>query len=236
MLSAKLTDRREGRLTSGKCPALDSVKSQVAQILSRQHVKRLIQTSVVVDSPSGVPVHSHHFDGERYAELTDTYLGNSIIFTDNADWTDEEIVLAYFDQYVIEDAFKQMKDRCTGSWWPMYHWTDRMIKVHGFYCSLSLLLRSLIFRRVKAAGIRISVKQLHQKLNGIREVLNVFPAQQRKRIGERTQSVVSRMDDTQMKLFQLFEMGEYLARQGIRGRLPNTQHISMLGPFVIRNS
>lgn len=210
-LSAKLTDRREGRLTLGKCPTLDSVKSQVLQILSRQHLKRLIMTSVDVDSHSGVPVLAYHFDGACYAELTDTRLGKSIIFTDNTNWTDEEIVLAYFDQYVIEDAFKQMKDRTTGSWWPMYHWTDTMVRVHGFYCSLTLLLRSLIFRKVKMAGLRISTRHLHEKLNDIREVLNVYPVQRGEKRKERTLSVVSRMDETQTKLFELFEMGMYLA-------------------------
>ena len=211
VLSAKLRDRQEGRITLGKCPTLDSVKSQVSHILSRQHLKGLIRTSVVVDSSSGVPLLSYHFDGTHYAKLTDTRLGKSIIFTDKTDWSDEEIVLAYFDQYVIEDAFKQMKDRSTGSWWPMHHWTDTMVRVHGFYCSLTLLLRALLVRRVKSAGMRISAKQLHEKLSTIREVINVFPRQRGEKRGERTQSVVSRMDETQAKLFELFEMNAYLA-------------------------
>ena len=37
-------------------------------------------------------------------------LGKTILFTDNADWSDEDIVLAYRSQYHIENAFRQMKN------------------------------------------------------------------------------------------------------------------------------
>lgn len=210
-LEAKLNDRREGRLTLGKCPTMESVRSQVADILKRLHLKNLIKVCVKKDEGTGVPVLSYSFDAAQYAELSSTHFGKSIIFTDNSNWTDDEIVLAYFDQYVIEDAFKQMKDRSTGSWWPMYHWTDSMVLVHGFYCSLALLLRALVVRRVKKAGIRISIKQLHDKLRGIREVLNVFPEKNNRKAQAKHQSVISRMDEVQTKLFDLFEMQEYLA-------------------------
>ena len=210
-LSAKLNDRREKRLTLGKCPTVESVKSQAAHILKRQHMKRLISACVQKDETTGVPVLSYSFDGAQYAELSATYLGKSIIFTDNSDWSDDEIVLTYFDQYVIEDAFKQMKDRSTGSWWPMYHWTDSMIRVHGFYCSLALLLRALVVRRIKLAGIRISNKQLHEKLEGMREVINVFSEKNNRKSPQKHQSVISRMDEVQTKLFDLFGMREYLA-------------------------
>lgn len=209
-LGEKLKDRQDGRLTLGKCPTADSVRSQITKILRRQHLKHLIQTTVDVDPYSKVPVLTYHFNGKHYAELIDTHLGKSIIFTDNANWTDDEIVRAYFDQYVIEDAFKQMKDRTTGSWWPMNHWTDAMVGVHGFYCSLALLLRSLIVRRVSTAGVQISIKMLHEKLGEIREVLNVFPTERGKKSKQRTQSVVSRMDETQEKVFKLFDMEDYL--------------------------
>ena len=104
-----------------------------------------------------------------------------------------------------------MKDRTTGSWWPMHHWTDAMVRVHGFYCSLALLLRALVVRKVKTTEIRISTKQLHEKLTGIREVLNVFEQKRGGNSRQHTQSVLSRMDEVQTKLFALFKMKEYLA-------------------------
>jgi hypothetical protein len=55
-----------------------------------------------------------------------------------------------------------MKDRGVGSWWPMFHWTDQKIRVHGFYCTVAVLLRSLPLRRVRQGGVDLSLKKLLQ--------------------------------------------------------------------------
>jgi len=204
-LAMKLADRSAGKITKGKKPTIESVKKQVSSILSAQHMKKIIGTEVT--EYNGTPVLTYSLKGKTYAELADTYLGKNIIITDNHDWSTEDIILTYRSQYIIEDAFKQMKDRKTGTWWPMYHWTDRMIRVHGLYCSLSLLLRALIMKRVQGAGISISMNNLHEKLAGIREVLNVFPNGKKK---PATQSVVTKMDEAQKQLFELFKMKQYL--------------------------
>jgi transposase len=203
ILSEKLTDRSEGRITKGKPPTMQSVKSQISSILSGQHMKALIKTTV--SESNGVPVFTYKADVNAYDELADTYLGKTIHITDHHSWTTEDIILAYRSQYIIEDAFKQMKDRKTGTWWPMFHWTDQMIRIHGFYCSLSLLLRALMLRKVKYAGITLSVNKLHEKLRGIREVLNVFGNSRKTK-----QSVVSKLDEVQQRLFDLFNMNKYL--------------------------
>jgi len=56
----------------------------------------------------------------------------------------------------------------------MHHWTDSKIYVHGFYCTIALLLRALIFRRVRNSGIRLSMKRVFKELDGIREVVNIY--------------------------------------------------------------
>jgi len=205
-LSMKLADRRDGKVTKGKKPTIESVKKQVSSILSGQHMKKLIET--VVSEYNSTPTLSCSLNGEAYAKLADTYLGKNIIITDNHRWKTEDIILAYRSQYVIEDAFKQMKDRKTGTWWPMFHWTDQKIKVHGLYCSLSLLIRALIMKRVREADISTSMNKLHEKLAGIREVLNVFTNGKKKNV---EQSVNSKMDDVQKRLFNLFKMENYLS-------------------------
>ena len=89
----------------------------------------------------------------------------------------------------------------------MFHWTDQKIMVHGLYCSLSLILRALIMKRIQEASMPMSMNKLHEKLSGIREVLNVFPKRKGK---QSTQSVLSKMDEVQMYLFDLFKMEQYL--------------------------
>lgn len=203
-LSGKLADHISGRITKGKKPTVESVKRQVSLILSGQHMKDLIET--IVTKHNNIPSLTYSLNNKAYIELSDTYLGKNIIITDNHSWSTEDIILAYRSQYIIEDAFKQMKDRKIGTWWPMFHWTDQMIRVHGLYCSLSLLLRSLLMKKTKKAGISISMNNLHKKLMGIREVLNIFPKGKK----QATQSLVSKMDDVQKRLFDLFEMKRYL--------------------------
>jgi len=203
-LAMQLADRNAGEITKGRKPTMESIKKRVSIILSGQHMKKLIDKKIV--EYNGFPALTYSLKGEAYAELSDTYLGKNIIITDNHQWSTEDIILAYRSQYIIEDAFKQMKDRKTGSWWPMYHWTDRMIRVHGLYCSLSLLIKALIMKKTREAGISISMNNLHNKLEGIREVMNVFPNGKKK---STTQSVVTKMDAVQTRLFKLFEMQRY---------------------------
>ncbi len=206
VISAKLEDRIAGRITKGKKPTQESIKKQVASTLSGQHMKRLIKATV--DEHNGNPILTYNLDSNAYAELSDTYLGKNIIITDNHEWSTEDIIVTYRSQYIIEDVFKQMKDRKTGTWWPMFHWTDQKIMVHGLYCSLSLLLRSLIMKKCHEASMPMSINKLHEKLSGIREVLNVFPKQKNKKSA---QSVVSKLDEVQQRLFDLFKMERYLS-------------------------
>jgi transposase len=206
VISTKLEDRIAGRITKGKKPTKESIKRQAASILSGQHMKKLIGSSVT--DHNGIPLLTYSLKSEAYAELADTYLGKNIIITDNHNWSTEDIILTYRSQYIIEDVFKQMKDRKTGTWWPMFHWTDQMIRVHGLYCSLSLLIRSLILKRIQEAEMSMSMNKLHEKLSGIREVLNVFPKGKKK---QSTQSVVTKMDEVQQRLFDLFRMEQYLS-------------------------
>jgi Transposase len=169
-------------------------------------MKKLIGTTIA--EHNGIPILTYSLKSDAYTKLTDTYLGENIIITDNHNWSTEDIILTYRSQYIIEDVFKQMKDRRTGTWWPMFHWTDQMIMVHGLYCSLSLLIRSLILKRIQEAEMSMSMNKLHGKLSGIREVLNVFPKGKKK---QSTQSVVTKMDEVQQRLFDLFRMEQYLS-------------------------
>lgn len=203
-ISNKLNDRRAGMITKGKPSTVESVEKQVARILSGQYMKTLIGKKVKKEN--NLPVLEYWVNGDEFKKLADTYLGKNIIITDNHDWSIEDIILTYRSQHIIENVFKEMKDRKTGTWWPMYHWTDQKIKVHGLYCSLTLLLRALIMKRVRETGMEMSMKKLHSELFNIREVLNIFPNGKKK---QSRQSVISKMNEIQQKLFEIFEMKQY---------------------------
>ena len=78
---------------------------------------------------------------ERHAVL-----GKTTIISSRLEWDAEEIIEAYHSQSIIEHVFREMKDRSTGTWWPLNHWTDQKIRVHGLYCTIAVLLRALIQR------------------------------------------------------------------------------------------
>jgi transposase len=154
---------------------------------------------------SGSPLLSYDINTNALNEISDTCLGKTIIITNREDWDDEKIILAYRSQFIIEDVFKEMKDRSTGSWWPLFHWTDSKIRVHGLYCSIALLLRALAFRRVRQANISISMKRFLSELNDIREVINIYP-RKRGQKNHRKQSVLTKFSELQEQIIKLLDL------------------------------
>ena len=125
--------------------------------------------------------------------------------TDRAHWSNDKIILAYRSQFNIENVFKEMKDRDIGRWWPLYHWTDQTINVHGFYCTIALLLRALAYRRVKEAGIAISMKRLIAELDDIKEVLLLYPRKRGTKTA-RHHTVLSKTSELQQLLLSILQV------------------------------
>jgi transposase len=178
-LQTQLQRRREGKVKGGKASALDSVKKQIHTICSAQFVAKILQAEVQ-QVRQGLEL-TFRTDQAALDRLCRVQFGKTILFTDNGDWTDEEIVLAYRSQYHIEDAFKQMKNPHFLGWSPMFHWTDSKIQVHAFYCVLALLLTSLLQRELARKGEPLSINRMLEELGGIRETLIVYPRRQGQR-------------------------------------------------------
>ena len=149
-----------------------------------------------------VPRLEYAIDAEALHELSETYLGKNLLITDRDDWDDPQIIRAYRSQFLIEDVFKQTKDRETGSWWPLHHWTDSKIRVHALYCSIAQLLRALMLRRVRGAGLHISMKRLLGELDAIREVVNIYPRSGNQKV-ERKQTVLTKTSELQEQLMAI---------------------------------
>lgn len=201
VLQQRLDDRRNGLIKGGRSPTMQSVKSQSQTILKRQHLKRIIRVTITSDANS-LPRLEYTIDTEALQELSETYLGKNVLITDREDWDDVQIIRAYRSQFLIEDVFKQTKDRETGAWWPLNHWTDSKIKVHALYCTIGLLLRALMLRRVKAAGVRITTKRLLHELDTIREVVNIYPRSGKQKT-ERKQTVLTKTSELQQNIMAI---------------------------------
>jgi len=204
-LQQQLRRWREGKL-KGKKPTLAGVQNQVRSICSAQHLKSLLKTEVQ-EFRRGLEL-TFSTDQAALDRLCRRQLGKTILFTDNADWSDEEIVLAYRSQYHIEEAFKQMKDPHFLRWSPIHHWTDQKIRVHAFYCVLALLLSSVLHREVCKKGQELSLPRLLEELGQIRETLVIYP-RQRGQHQARTATCLTHMDSLQQRLFSLLELQSY---------------------------
>jgi len=201
MLHQKLEDRSSGIVTRGKAPTRESLENQCKDILSRQHLKGVIDVKIREATDGNLRM-EYGINAEKLQQVADSYLGKNILITNRADWDNVKIIKAYRSQFMIEEVFKEMKDRSTGSWWPLFHWTDSKIKVHALYCTIALLIRALAFRRVRQAGVQLSMKRMLSELNGIREVVNIYPRKRRKKV-ERKQTVLTKTSELQQKLISL---------------------------------
>jgi transposase len=204
-LQQQLRRWRDGKL-KGKKPTLAGVQNQVRAVCSAQHLKSLLKTEIQ-EVRRGLEL-TFSTDQAALDRLCRVQLGKTILFTDNVDWTDEEIVLAYRSQYHIEEAFKQMKDPHFLRWSPSHHWTDQKIRVHAFYCVLALLLSSVLHREVWQKGEKLSLSRLLEELGQIRETLVIYP----RRKGQHrpsTANCLTRMSPLQRRLFSLLDLPRY---------------------------
>jgi transposase len=200
-LQQKLHDRAVGLIKGGRAPTVASVEKKCEHILSRQYMNRLITVAVQEDE-NNIPTLEYAVEPTALSELCDTSLGKNIIISNQESWDDSRVIEAYRSQFIIENVFKEMKDRATGSWWPMNHWTDSKIKVHGLYCTIALLLRALMLRRVKAAKINLSMKRLLSELDHMRQVVNIYQKKRGQKT-ERQQTVLSKTSELQDKLINI---------------------------------
>lgn len=205
-IQTRLRRRRDGRVTGGRHPTKASIEKQAAAALSGQFLKNLIRFEVTDDK---IPWLTFETDTTALSRLMRTQLGKTILFTDNDDWTDEEIVLAYRSQHHVEDAFRQMKHPHYLGWSPMFHWTDSKIRVHAFSCVLALTLSSLLQRTLHHRGWELSLPRMFELLGGIRETLVIYP----RRRGQKkhpTQASLSTLSEAQQKLLKTLELKRYL--------------------------
>jgi transposase len=204
-VQSRLRRWANGTTTKGRRPTVESTEKRVARILSREHMKAIFEVNV--ESVDNAVRLSYRLKQAALSKLTATVLGKTILFTDNDDWTDEQIILAYRSQYHIEHAFREMKNPTFLGWNPRLHWTDQKIRVHAFYCVAALTLVSLLRRELAAKKLTFSAEALLRQLRGIRETISVYP-QSRGRSPKLLYSL-THLSDTQKKLYSALDLKRY---------------------------
>lgn len=70
------------------------------------------------------------------------------------EWSKEELVSGYKTLWKVEHGFRELKHSFDIR--PMYHWTERRIRAHIFLCFISMVVTSVIEKRLKDSGIDMS--------------------------------------------------------------------------------
>ena len=84
----------------------------------------------------------------------------------------------------------------------MYHWTDSKIRVQGLYCTIALLIRAMMFRRVRGVGFPLSLNRVLSELDAIREVVNIYPRKRRQK-KNRKLTVLTKISEVQERLMSI---------------------------------
>lgn len=151
-----------------------------------------------------------HTDQAAKRQLATEAFGKRILFTDHEDWPVDQVVAAYRAQADVEAGFRQLKDPKVVSFSPMFHWTDRHIRVHVFYCVLALAVAHLLRRQAAQAGLAMSVRELLATLAGIQETVLLYQGAWGR---PRARHVLTEMDPTYQRLYDLFGLDTYAPRR-----------------------
>jgi len=200
--------QRSAKRTAGKKPTLEGTRKRLATILSGRHMKELFSASVTTGKGSRLSL-KWRLKVNTWKTLQKTLLGKTILFTDRADWSDEQIVCAYRSQSHVESAFRAMKDPHYLSFRPTYHWTDQKLRVHALYCVIALMITSLLRRQLTQVGISVSLARMLERLADVREVSLLYQDTAAK--APRTQTILSDTDEEQNKILAALNLTQFRA-------------------------
>lgn len=202
-------DKHARSTSKGKKPTLQGTQNRIQQILAGRHMKDLFSFKIKLRD-NQTPKLLWRFNLKAWSTLKRTLLGKTLLFTDQNDWTDEQIVLAYRSQFHVEAAFRSMKSTRCSSFRPINHWTDQKLRVHAFYCVLALLILSLIRRQLHLTGIDMSIPRIIERLSDVREIATFYRSSKGK--PHRVKSIISKCDDEQNKILNALDLTQYLPK------------------------
>ena len=196
------------RLGRGKArKTRDKIEHEIAAILKPRWLGRVISTTLSGTEPAELRLVWRTKPKAR-TELEEEIFGKRILFTDKTKdlAATAQIVADYRSQEAAEGDFRQMKDPQMVSFSPMFAWTDQKIRVHVFTCVLALMVARLMVREADRAGIHLSVRALIETLAGIEETVLLY---QGERGRPRARRMLTEMDPTQRRLYDLFGLDAY---------------------------
>ena len=153
----------------------DQIERKIQRWLSAPFLTELIRYQL--EGSDGAWHLQFDFDSAALPQLLNQRLGRTVLLTNRMDWSAEQVVAGYSGQQQIERVFRGLKQGDWLGWDPMYHWTDRKIRIHAFYCLLGISLLHYVQRQAQAAWADLSVEQLLAELEQIKQFVLLYPPQ-----------------------------------------------------------
>ncbi len=198
-LGARLARRTVA--SRGRKPTLESITKQRDQILSAQHMSRLIHAEVYLEEGDLVRLR-YRLDEDHLEHLQRHLFGRRIWLTTRLDWSPEKVVEVAHKQASVEACFRQMNDSDNCAFQPVRHWTDQKIRVHGLYCTIGLLLVQILRMLARRAGDQRATDRLLDDLDEVQECL-VVPTLRSADERPHLEVTLNVIDDAQRKLLSL---------------------------------
>jgi transposase len=199
------------RLARGKTrKPQEKVQDEIDSILRPRWLRRVISTTLSGQQPGELRL-TWRSKPQARADLEEEVFGKRILVTDKDKdlATMAQIVADYRSQECAEGDFRQMKDPDVVSFSPMYHFTEHKIRVHVLTCVLALMVVRLMVRHADHAGTHLSVRELVETLADIEETVLLY---QGERGRPRARRMLTEMDATQRRLYDLFGLDTYAAQ------------------------
>jgi transposase len=153
----------------------NQIRSKIQRWLSAPFLEELIRYQI--ESREGQWRLQFEFDTAAWQRLVDHRLGRTVLLTNRMDWSAEQVAIGYSGQQEIERVFRGLKEGDWLGWGPMYHWTDRKIRIHAFYCMLGISLLQHLHKQAQSAWNGISTEQLLEELRQIQQFVLLYPPQ-----------------------------------------------------------
>ena len=178
----------------------ESIKIRALKEIKGHHQCELFD--IKIEGDTVVTDLSWQINTDKKNEIIDKYFGKKLLISDHQDWSTQEILLTYSNQYLIERIFRDTKNPHHFSIRPQYHWTDLKTRVHIFCCLLGLVLTALLRKEMEDNGIVIENGALIDELTKIRECW-VFKKTNGNKSGLKIEKHIEVMDVKQAEIWKV---------------------------------
>lgn len=177
-----------------------SIKDRVKKAIKGSHQQELFE--IKFEGDTIVTDLSWQINLKKKDVIINKFFGKKLLVTDHQDWSTQEIISTYNNQYLIEKIFRDTKNPRHFAIRPQYHWTDMKTRVHIFCCLLGLVLTALLRKELFDQGIVMENDALIDELTKIRECW-VLKKTKKNKAGLKIEKHLEMMNDKQAKIWQV---------------------------------